>query len=80
MSKKWSYFLKNYFTQDDEKLQWKTGEEKLLLNTCVFDIVSSHNIANNEGDGGVEGDYITVNAKDWVVVIPEFNDSFLLFI
>ena len=71
--------MKNYFTQDDEKLKWKTGEEKLLLSTCVFDIVSSHNIANNEGDGGVvEGDYITVNAKDWVVVIPEFNDSFLL--
>lgn len=69
-------FLKNYFTQDDEKLKWKTGEEKLLLNTCVFDIVSSHNV--NEAGGGVEGDYITVNAKDWVVVIPEFNDSFLL--
>lgn len=66
--------MKNYFTNDDEKLKWKTGDEKLLLSTCVFDVVSNHSTAFS----GVEGDYICVNAKHWVVVIPELEDSFLL--
>lgn len=66
--------MKNYFTNDDEKLKWQTGKEQLLLKTCVFDVVSNHNVAAN----GVEGDYVCVNAKNWVVVIPELQDSFLL--
>ena len=40
-------FLKNYFTDDDEKLKWQTGKENLLLKTCVFDVVSNHNVLYN---------------------------------
>ena len=30
----------NFFTSDDEKLVWKTGESKTLLKTVVCDITS----------------------------------------
>lgn len=66
--------MKNYFTKDDEKLIWKTGESKTLLKTVVCDITSQHNTAQN----GIDGDYIIMNAPDWVIVIPEINNSFLM--
>lgn len=66
--------MKNYFTPEDEKLKWKTGESKTLLKTVVFDLTSSHNTSST----GVEGDYIIMNAPDWVIVIPEINNNFLM--
>jgi len=66
--------MKNYFTADDEKLKWKTGESKTLLKTVVCDVTSSHNTSST----GVEGDYIIMNAPDWVIVIPELNGKFLM--
>jgi len=66
--------MKNYFTPEDEKLKWKTGESKTLLKTVVCDVTSSHNTSST----GVEGDYIIMNAPDWVIVIPEMNGKFLM--
>mgnify|MGYP003320482472 CR=1 FL=1 len=66
--------MKNYFTNDDEKLRWTTGDSKSLLKTVVCDIISQH----NKSSSGVEGDYIIMNAPDWVIVIPEINDKFLM--
>ena len=66
--------MKNYFTQDDEKLKWKLGESKILLHTVVCDITSNHNTSST----GVSGDYIIMNAPEWVIVIPEKEDSFLM--
>ena len=30
--------MKNYFTEADERLKWKTLSEKVILNTVVFDV------------------------------------------
>lgn len=64
----------DYFTKDDEKLKWTSGEKKLLLKTVVFDVTSSTNI-HKEGEKLVKGDYIVLDAPDWVIVIPEFIDK-----
>lgn len=66
--------MKNYFTKDDEKLRWTTGDIKSLLKTVVCEITSQH----NKSSSGVEGDYIIMNAPDWVIVIPEIKDKFLM--
>ena len=66
--------MKNYFTEDDEKLKWITGDTKTLLKTIVCDVTSQHNTAQN----GIEGDYIIMDAPDWVIVIPEENENFLM--
>lgn len=66
--------MKNYFNKDDEKLIWKTGEVKSLLKTVVCDVTSQHNTSTTN----VEGDYIIMHAPDWVIVIPETNDNFLM--
>lgn len=66
--------MKNYFEKNDEKLKWSTGEVKNLLSTVVCNITSQHNTSYT----GVEGDYIIMDAPDWVIVIPEVNDNFLM--
>jgi 8-oxo-dGTP pyrophosphatase MutT (NUDIX family) len=66
--------MSNYFTDDDEKLKWASGEKKLLLKTAVFDVTSSTNTYKN-GEQTVQGDYIVLDAPDWVIVIPEIEDK-----
>lgn len=66
--------MKNYFNEEDEKLKWTSGESKTLLSTIVCNVTSCHNISPQ----GVEGDYITMEAPDWVIVIPELNENFLM--
>lgn len=66
--------MKSYFNKDDENLKWTEGDIKTLLKTCVFDVTSRH----NKSSSGIEGDYIIMNARDWVVVIPEKDCSFLM--
>ncbi|MCR4578756.1 MAG: NUDIX hydrolase [Treponema sp.] len=66
--------MKNYFTQEDEKLKWTEGEVKTILHTVVCDITSHHNTSAN----GVSGDYIIMDAPEWVIVIPEKEKTFLM--
>ena len=66
--------MSNYFTDDDEKLKWASGEKKQLLKTAVFDVTSSTNTYKN-GEQTVQGDYIVLDAPDWVIVIPEIEDK-----
>lgn len=66
--------MSNYFTDDDEKLKWKCGPKKSLLKTVVFDVTSSTN-THEEGDLSVQGDYIVLDAPDWVIVIPELQEN-----
>ncbi len=62
----------NYFTSEDDKLKWTAGEKKLLLKTIVFDVTSSTNTCS-DGHRTVSGDYIVLDAPDWVIVIPEIE-------
>lgn len=66
--------MKNYFSPDDDKLKWTEGTPQELLKTVVCKITSRHNISYN----GTEGDYIIMEAPDWVIVIPEKEEKFLM--
>ena len=66
--------MKSYFSKADEKLKWTEGECKTILSTCVFDVTSRHNVSSS----GVSGDYIVMNARDWVVTIAEKDNNFLM--
>lgn len=66
--------MKNYFTSEDEKLKWTQQSQKSLLKTVVFDVTSRHNVSST----GVEGDYIVLDAQDWVIVVAEHNEKFLM--
>lgn len=61
-----------YFSKEDENLKWVSGEKKSLLKTVVFDVTSSHNTSSS---GEVSGDYIVLDARDWVIVIPETKNK-----
>ena len=66
--------MSGYFTKDDEKLMWASGKSELLLKTVVCDVTKSH----RKSVSGVEGDYIILDAPDWVIVIAEKNDKFVM--
>ena len=66
--------MKNYFSKEDDKLKWKEGTPKEILKTIVCSVTSRHNVSYN----GIEGDYIIMNAPDWVIVIPEKDNNFLM--
>lgn len=66
--------MKNYFTEEDEALKWTSGEKKELLKTVVCTLTSNHNTSSS----GVSGDYIIMDAPDWVTVIAEKDDNFLM--
>jgi len=66
--------MKNYITEEDSKLVWKEGKAEELLKTVVCTINKKHNIASD----GTEGDYIVMDAPDWVIVIAEHNNNFLM--
>lgn len=66
--------MKSFFTKDDEKLKWNEGKPETILSTCVFDVTSRHNTSSS----GVSGDYIVLNARDWVVTIAEKDEKFLM--
>ena len=74
MQKKLETDLKSFFTDDDEKLKWEQKSSSSILKTVVFDVTIRHNQAKD----GTEGDYYVMNARDWVITIPELDDSFLM--
>lgn len=59
---------------NDENLIWTEKSSKELLKTVVFDVTSRHSVSAD----GLEGDYIVVNARDWVIVIPDLGDEFIM--
>ncbi len=66
--------MKNYFSNEDDKLKWEEGSPKELLKTVVCTVTSRHNTASD----GTEGDYIIMEAPDWVIVVAEHNENFLM--
>ena len=66
--------METYFTQDDECLKWEEKECTKLLSTVVFDVTSQKCCSRQN----VEGQYIICDAKDWVAVIAEHDDKFLM--
>lgn len=58
---------------NDDKLKWTTGEREKLLSTPVFDVYEQEETSAT----GQKGNYIAVDAPDWVMVIPEFEGKFV---
>lgn len=58
----------------DKELIWKITETEHLLHTPVYDVISQHEVSPT----GLEGDYIAIEAHDWVMVIPEYRGSFVM--
>ena len=59
---------------NDQDLLWHMISEKELLHTPVFDVMSLHEKSVSD----IEGDYIAMDAPDWVMTIPVFGDNFLM--
>lgn len=58
----------------DDQLKWNvTGREK-VLSTPVFDVYEQREISGQ----GIGGDYIAIDAPDWVMTIPVYQDKFVL--
>lgn len=60
--------------KNDERLTWKKTSEELICKTPVFDITKQHEISAT----GIEGDYISVSARHWIVTIAEHDGKFVL--
>lgn len=58
----------------DDKLKWTVGENKLVAHTPVFDVYTREECSAT----GVCGNYIAVDAPDWVMTIPVLGDDFVL--
>ena len=56
------------------QLKWCITGTKRLLHTPVFDVNEQHEIAAT----GIEGDYVTMDAPDWAMVVAEYQGSFVL--
>ena len=58
----------------DEALIWNVLETEPLLHTPVFDV-----LAQKEASAvGPAGTYVAMTAPDWVMVIPELGEDFLM--
>lgn len=58
----------------ENELKWTVESEEQALHTPVFDVLVQHEVAST----GLRGDYIAVSAPDWVMVIPELGDEFIM--
>ena len=65
--------MKKDSKHDDSALIWSVGDCRKLLHTPVFDVITQREEAAN----GIAGDYIAVEAPDWVMVIPEYEGGFV---
>ena len=62
-------------TMNDGDLIWTEKERRELLKTVVFTVTERRSLAP---DGKSEGRYIVNEAADWVIVIPEAGEDFLM--
>ena len=58
----------------EKELCWQVQSTRELLKTPVFDVLEQHSVAPT----GLEGDYIAVDAPDWVMVVAEYQGCFVL--
>lgn len=58
----------------DNDLKWEIESKKLLLRTAVFDVIGQDEVSAT----GIGGEYIAVEAPDWVMVPAEYQGSFVL--
>lgn len=55
-------------------LEWKIEQREKILHTPVFDIYSQKEVSPE----GFSGNYVSIAAPDWVVIVAVHNDNFIL--
>ena len=58
----------------EKKLEWKISGRELELHTPVFDVMK----LSEESETGIKGDYVAIEAPDWVVIVAVHGDNFVL--
>lgn len=59
---------------ESKDLKWEIKGTEKLLHTPVYDVLEQHEVSAT----GLEGDYIAMEAPDWVQVIAEYKGKFIL--
>lgn len=57
--------------EQDKTLTWELINKEQILHTPVFDV----NNQIEKSATGIEGKYVSIDAPDWVIVIPSINDD-----
>ena len=57
----------------DQELKWTVTEKKTLLKTPVLDVLQQTEVSGT----GLEGEFIAMDASDWAMVVPVYNNSFV---
>ena len=58
----------------EERLKWTTLGRKQLLHTPVYDVYSQR----ERSATGIEGDYVAIDAPDWVMTILLYQGKFVM--
>ena len=58
----------------NDALSWQVRDSRVLLRTPVFDVLEQREAA----EAGPEGNYVAVEAPDWVMVIPVLGEDFVM--
>lgn len=56
-------------------LDWKIKSTEKLFDLPILSVLKNHSLGP---DGKTEGDYFVLDCRDWVVVIPETEKTFLM--
>lgn len=57
-----------------DELKWKTEKDENILHTAVYDV----HAVNEVSEKGGRGCYYAIEAPEWVVIIAEHEDKFVL--
>lgn len=58
----------------NDRLKWEVNQKKKILSTPVFDVYEQEETSAT----GLKGNYIAIDAPDWVMTIPVYQDKFVL--
>lgn len=59
---------------DDKNLEWEEKSRKKLLSTPVLNVLQTESVSPQ----GLNGNYIVLDARDWVIVIPVLEKDFIM--
>lgn len=60
--------------KNENELKWTTTARQKLLHTPVYDVFSQSETAAN----GITGEYVAIEAPDWVMTIPVLRGQFVM--
>ena len=58
----------------DEELMWSEKSREQILHTPIFDVEKRR----EKSATGISGDYMVINATEWVTIIPVYQGNFVL--